>query len=98
MWKRLWLAVAGALLVMTSAARAEIDPNYSVVLLTENFPPYNMASNGKNFAQEDGITGIAADVVREMFKRAGISYSLTLRFPWAVSTTLHWKSPATACS
>lgn len=82
MWKRLWLAVAGALLVMTSAARAEIDPNYNVVLLTENFPPYNMASNGKNFAQEDGINGIAADVVREMFKRAGISYSLTLRFPW----------------
>lgn len=82
MWKRLWLAAAGALLLMTSAARAEIDPNYNVVLLTENFPPYNMAINGKNFAQEDNIDGIAADVVREMFKRAGVSYSLTLRFPW----------------
>ncbi|UCJ17088.1 ABC transporter substrate-binding protein [Pseudomonas sp. MM211] len=82
MWKRLWLAAAGALLLMTSAARAEIDPNYNVVLLTENFPPYNMAINGKNFAQEDNIDGIAADVVREMFKRAGVSYTLTLRFPW----------------
>ncbi|KIP96985.1 MULTISPECIES: ABC transporter substrate-binding protein [Pseudomonas] len=82
MWKRLWLAAAGALLLMTSAARAEIDPNYNVVLLTENFPPYNMAINGKNFAQEDNIDGIAVDVVREMFKRAGVSYSLTLRFPW----------------
>ncbi|TBU87435.1 substrate-binding periplasmic protein [Phytopseudomonas dryadis] len=82
MWKRLWLAAAGALLLMASVARAEIDPNYNVVLLTENFPPYNMAINGKNFAQEDNIDGIAADIVREMFKRAGVSYSLTLRFPW----------------
>ncbi|MCR6950805.1 ABC transporter substrate-binding protein, partial [Pseudomonas aeruginosa] len=48
----------------------------------ENFPPYNMAINGKNFAQEDNIDGIAVDIVREMFKRAGIKYSLTLRFPW----------------
>nr|WP_242674710.1 MULTISPECIES: ABC transporter substrate-binding protein [Pseudomonas] len=72
----------GALLLMSGMARAEIDPNYNVVLLTENFPPYNMAINGKNFAQEDNIDGIAADVVREMFKRAGVAYSLTLRFPW----------------
>ncbi|CAH0268350.1 MULTISPECIES: ABC transporter substrate-binding protein [unclassified Pseudomonas] len=82
MCKRLWLAAASALLLMTSVARAEIDPNYNVVLLTENFPPYNMAINGKNFAQEDNVDGIAVDVVREMFKRAGIKYSLTLRFPW----------------
>ncbi|HBX54406.1 substrate-binding periplasmic protein [Pseudomonas sp. UBA2684] len=82
MWKRLWLACAGALLLMSGALRAEIDPNYNLVLLTENFPPYNMAINGKNFAQEDNIDGIAVDIVREMFKRAGIKYSLTLRFPW----------------
>lgn len=82
MCKRLWLAAASALLLMASTARAEIDPNYNVVLLTENFPPYNMAINGKNFAQEDNVDGIAVDVVREMFKRAGIKYSLTLRFPW----------------
>jgi len=82
MCKRLWLMGVGALLLMSGMARAEIDPNYRVVLLTENFPPYNMAINGKNFAQEDNIDGIAADIVREMFKRAGIPYSLTLRFPW----------------
>ncbi|AZD27143.1 ABC-type amino acid transport/signal transduction system, periplasmic component/domain [Pseudomonas chlororaphis] len=52
------------------------------MLLTENFPPYNMARNGKNFAQGENINGIAVDIVREMFKRAGIHYSLTLRFPW----------------
>jgi len=54
----------------------------TVVLLTENFPPYNMAVNGKNFAQQDNIHGIAADLVREMFRRADIPYSMTLRFPW----------------
>lgn len=41
-----------------------------------------MAKNGKNFAQGENINGIAVDIVREMFKRAGINYSLTLRFPW----------------
>ncbi|ARU90184.1 substrate-binding periplasmic protein [Pseudomonas sp. M30-35] len=82
MLKRLLLASAGALLLMSAVARAEIDENYRMVLLTENFPPYNMAINGKNFAQEDNLDGIAVDIVREMFKRAGIQYSLTLRFPW----------------
>ncbi|MDU9408716.1 MULTISPECIES: substrate-binding periplasmic protein [Pseudomonas] len=82
MFKRLLTAFAGTLMVLAGAVRAEVDPNYTVVLLTENFPPYNMAINGKNFAQEDNIDGIAADVVREMFKRAGIKYNLTLRFPW----------------
>lgn len=82
MFKRLLLALGGTLVVLAGAARAEVDPNYSVVLLTENFPPYNMAINGKNFAQEDSIDGIAVDIVKEMFKRAGVKYSLTLRFPW----------------
>ncbi|MES2821868.1 MAG: ABC transporter substrate-binding protein [Pseudomonadota bacterium] len=71
----------GLVLVATSA-RAELPPGYSVVLLTENFPPFNMAVDDKNFARDDGIDGISADVVREMFKRAGIKYSLSLRFPW----------------
>ncbi|QMV63036.1 ABC transporter substrate-binding protein [Pseudomonas berkeleyensis] len=82
MFKRLLLALGGTLVVLTGAARAEVDPNYTVVLLTENFPPYNMAINGKNFAQEDNIDGIAVDIVKEMFTRAGVKYNLTLRFPW----------------
>ncbi|MFV3415653.1 substrate-binding periplasmic protein [Pseudomonas nitroreducens] len=81
--KRILLAWLGCGLLLASAARAETDSSdYSVVLLTENFPPYNMAINGKNFAQEDSIDGIAVDIVKEMFKRAGVQYSLTLRFPW----------------
>ena len=65
-----------------SAARAELPADYKVVLLTENFPPFNMAVDDKNFARDDGIDGISADIVREMFRRAGIGYSLSLRFPW----------------
>ncbi|WP_053181180.1 substrate-binding periplasmic protein [Pseudomonas thivervalensis] len=79
MLKRLVLAFAGATLLFAGTVRAA---DTSLVLLTENFPPYNMAKNGKNFAQDENIQGIAVDIVREMFKRADISYSLTLRFPW----------------
>lgn len=78
MLKRLVLAFAGATLLLAGTVRAA---DTSLVLLTENFPPYNMAKNGKNFAQDENIHGIAVDVVREIFKRADISYSLTLRFP-----------------
>lgn len=66
------------LFTLTSTAQAA-EP---LVLLTENFPPYNMSSDGKSFAREPEIQGIAADLVREMFRRADIPYSMTLRFPW----------------
>ncbi len=67
-----------SIFLLSGAARAS-EP---LVLLTENFPPYNMAKNGKSFAQDANIEGIAADIVREMFRRADIPYSMTLRFPW----------------
>jgi polar amino acid transport system substrate-binding protein len=96
MFKRFLLAVVsvGVLLtgvVQAQAATEESEPvvvtsgasgAYSVVLLTENFPPYNMAADGKNFAPDDKIEGIAAEILRETFKRAGVGYSMTLRFPW----------------
>lgn len=82
MFRRFLLLLASASLLLTSAVHAAEKPDTDLVLLTENFPPYNMAKNGKNFAQDENINGIAVDVVREMFKRAGITYSLTLRFPW----------------
>ncbi len=44
-----------------------------------------MAVDDKNFARDDGIDGNNAEIVREMFKRAGIKYNLTLRFPWESS-------------
>ena len=82
MLKRLLLALASASLLLINGVHAAENPDTELVLLTENFPPYNMAKNGKNFAQDENINGIAVDIVREMFKRADITYSLTLRFPW----------------
>jgi len=82
MFKGVFLALISAVTLLSGAARADDSPAYSMVLLTENFPPYNMAADGKNFAQEANIKGIASEVVRETFKRAGIGYSMTLRFPW----------------
>lgn len=82
MLKKVKSGLLFALVLMASAAHAELPEDYKVVLLTENFPPFNMAVDDKNFARDDGIDGISADIVREMFKRAGIKYSLTLRFPW----------------
>lgn len=81
-YKRLLFALVGTVFGLSASAHAELLPDYRVVLLTENFPPYNMAINGKNFAREDNLHGIAVDIVREMFKRAGVNYSMTLRFPW----------------
>ena len=82
MLKRLLLVLASASLLLINGAHAAENPDTDLVLLTENFPPYNMAKNGKNFAQDENINGIAVDIVREMFKRAEVTYSLTLRFPW----------------
>ncbi|SEH56476.1 polar amino acid transport system substrate-binding protein [Stutzerimonas xanthomarina] len=70
------------LLVLSGAARAELPKNYQIILQTDNFPPFNMGPNHKNFARGDEVLGIATDTVREIFKRAGIDYSLTLRSPW----------------
>ncbi|AIG04304.1 ABC-type amino acid transport, signal transduction systems, periplasmic component/domain protein [Pseudomonas fluorescens] len=82
MFKDLLLALASSSILLAGSARAAEPSADSLVLLTENFPPYNMAKNGKNFARDENIEGIAADIVRETCKRAGISYNLTLRFPW----------------
>jgi hypothetical protein len=56
-----------------------------------------MAKNGKNFAKDENIEGIAVDIMRETFKRAGISYSLTLRFPWERIYKLALEKPRLRC-
>ncbi|WP_248745395.1 ABC transporter substrate-binding protein [Pseudomonas sp. MWU12-2037] len=82
MSKRFFLVLFCLIGLLSGTVEAADTADDGIVLLTENFPPYNMAKNGKNFAKDENIEGIAADIVRETFKRAGISYSLTLRFPW----------------
>ncbi|WP_181297559.1 ABC transporter substrate-binding protein [Pseudomonas sp. Q2-TVG4-2] len=81
MFKSTLLALAASLTLAAAAAAAQAAPE-QIDLLTENFPPYNMAADGKNFARDENIKGIATDIIREMFQRAGVDYTLTLRFPW----------------
>lgn len=76
------IAVLSLCLVFASAAHAELPANYRIILQTDNFPPFNMGPGHKHFARGDEVQGIATDTVREVFKRAGIGYSLTLRSPW----------------
>ncbi|MDM8350604.1 ABC transporter substrate-binding protein [Pseudomonas sp. sp1636] len=77
------LLLAGLILGMTATAHAELPDNYRVILQTENFPPFSMSPDNKKFARSHNIQGIGADTVHEMFKRAGIAYSMTLRSPWS---------------
>ena len=60
-----------------SLARAE-----PLVLLTENLPPFNMSASGNNFARDDNVTGISADILRAVCERAEVDCQLILRFPW----------------
>ncbi|TRX74637.1 substrate-binding periplasmic protein [Pseudomonas mangiferae] len=71
-----------AFLINSTAWAADAGDVQPVTLLTENFPPFNMAQGGKNFARDPDVSGISTELVREMFKRAGVRYNLSLRFPW----------------
>ncbi|WP_281647439.1 ABC transporter substrate-binding protein [Parendozoicomonas sp. Alg238-R29] len=64
-----------------------------LVLLTENYPPFNMSVEDKNFARGNGIDGVSTDLVREMVERSGIPYSLTLRSPWSRIFDMAQKRP-----
>jgi len=76
------ILLLSVLLALSGAAHAELPKNYQIILQTDNFPPFNMGPAHKNFARGDEVQGIATDTVREIFKRAGIGYNLTLRSPW----------------
>jgi polar amino acid transport system substrate-binding protein len=65
-----------ALFCGLNLARAE-----SLVLLTENLPPFNMSVSGNNFARDDNVTGISADILRAVCARAEVDCQLILRFP-----------------
>ena len=70
------------LALVAGIAQAELPKNFQIILQTDNFPPFNMGPNNKHFARDAEVQGIGTDTVREIFKRAGIAYSLTLRSPW----------------
>ncbi|UTW09614.1 substrate-binding periplasmic protein [Pseudomonas benzenivorans] len=72
---RLFAAVL--LLLGGSLAQAQ-----NLVLLTENLAPFNQSVSGRNFAKNDGITGISSDTLHAVCKRAEVECQQILRFPW----------------
>jgi len=71
------LFTAALLLAVCAQVRAD-----SLVLLTENLPPFSMAASGGNFAKDEAVQGLSSDVVRAMCRRAALDCQLILRFPW----------------
>lgn len=61
-------------------------------LTTENYPPFNMSVNGKDAATEPDITGISTDIVRELFRRAGVEYTIRL-YPWIRAYKIALETP-----
>lgn len=75
-------------LAQASARAAEAAGRNTFVLLTEDYPPYNMVT-------DDGrIGGMATDAVRELFTRAGLSYRLELQ-PWLRAFNTAQQQPRT---
>ncbi|WP_201282309.1 substrate-binding periplasmic protein [Chromobacterium phragmitis] len=68
--------VCAALLLgaLSGCARAEAA-SPRMRLLTEDYPPFNMPQEGGK------LGGLCTDILRELFLRAGISYSMEL-LPW----------------
>lgn len=77
------ILLIGLVLGITATAHAELPDDYRIILQTENFPPFSISPANKRFARGDDIQGIGADTVRDLFERAGIAYSMTLRSPWS---------------
>ncbi|WP_062269103.1 substrate-binding periplasmic protein [Endozoicomonas arenosclerae] len=51
-------------------------------LVTENFPPLNMTSNGTSYARNDRVSGFATDIMRNLFKENGYKVRFTLMSDW----------------
>ena len=48
-------------------------------LLTEDYPPFNMRVSGESTGNaDDPVTGISAEIVRELFRRAGTEYTIRI--------------------
>lgn len=63
-----------SLLLISGYATAELR------IYTEQYPPYNMTTNGQPFAHsQKDITGLCTDVLTAVLERANVEYSVKLR-------------------
>lgn len=65
-----------ALLLMTGCANA----TEALRIYTEQYPPYNMTTNGQPFAHsENEIAGLCTEVLKALLARSNLDYSIKLR-------------------
>ncbi|MGC8120244.1 substrate-binding periplasmic protein [Marinobacter sp. VGCF2001] len=70
------LGLLAALLVLTGCATA----SEQLRIYTEQYPPYNMTTNGQPFAHSEfEITGLCTDVLKALMEKAQVGYSIKLR-------------------
>lgn len=81
--KALRLAAFFALLLPSAWLPAALPPDFRVLMVTQNYPPLVMSGSDSHFARGPELKGISVDFVREMFKRAGIGYDITMRYPFS---------------
>lgn len=76
--RKLLMALATSVLTTMSFAVEQ-----KILVVTEEMPPYNFTDNKNN------ITGLATEIVQEIFKRADLAYEIT-SLPWsrAIRTAL----------
>lgn len=68
--------LASTLMVASGTAAGE----ERLYIFTENYPPYNGSTSGKDFAHaEDDITGICTDMVKAMLDRVDYDYVMKMR-------------------
>jgi len=62
-------------------------------LVTQDFPPLGMRVSGEPTGNpDDPLTGISVDIIRDMFKRAGIEYTLQI-YSWERAYDMALKTP-----
>jgi len=62
-------------------------------LVTEDYPPFNMRVNGQPTGNaDDPLTGIAVEIIKELFKRAGIDYTLQI-YAWERAYNMALETP-----
>ena len=70
------LGLLAAMLVLAGCATA----SEQLRVYTEQYPPYNMTTNGQPFAHsESEITGLCTDVLKAVLENAKVDYSIKLR-------------------
>lgn len=79
--KRPALVLACALLLPWSTTGADSRSDARIQVLAENLPPFAVVAHGRHYAKDADIGGPATDIVRELFKRSGIEYQLSTRYP-----------------